>query len=165
MGRVFRQPGDNSFIAVVAAGCVGSFAGAFFWYVIARWIGKRRISQWVGKHGAWLTISPSDIDRTEAWFDRWGGSAVLICRLIPGLRTLISIPAGFAEMGVAKFSIYTAIGTIAWTALLATLGWWLGGNYQDLVGPLGWVSTAVVAGLFLWWVYRVVRQSMMKQST
>ncbi|TWU03488.1 hypothetical protein Pla100_04150 [Neorhodopirellula pilleata] len=150
--------GDHSLLAVVAAGSIGSFLGALLWYGVGLWIGKDRLSRWVDHHGAWLTISPKDIDRVDQWFDSWGGWAVLICRLIPGLRTLISLPAGFSNMSFLPFAIYTAIGTVAWTALLASLGWWLGNNYADLTGPLGWVSTAVVVGLFVWWLFRLLSQ-------
>ncbi|EMB13771.1 DedA family protein [Rhodopirellula europaea] len=150
--------GQSSFIAVVIAGSTGSFVGAYAWYWVARRIGKERLATWVDKHGAWLTISRNDIDQVDRWFERWGAAAVLLCRLIPGLRTLISVPAGFANMPAAKFSAYTAIGTIAWTALLAVIGLWLGKNYGDLAGPLSWVSSGVIAVMLAIWVYRLVQQ-------
>lgn len=150
--------GQSSFIAVVIAGSTGSFVGAYAWYWVARRIGKERLATWVDKHGAWLTISRNDIDQVDRWFERWGAAAVLLCRLIPGLRTLISVPAGFADMPAAKFSAYTAIGTVAWTALLAVIGLWLGKNYGDLAGPLSWVSSGVIAVMLAIWVYRLVQQ-------
>ncbi|WP_339887621.1 DedA family protein [Rhodopirellula europaea] len=150
--------GQSSFIAVVIAGSTGSFVGAYAWYWVARRIGKERLATWVDKHGAWLTISRNDIDQVDRWFERWGAAAVLLCRLIPGLRTLISVPAGFADMPPVKFSAYTAIGTIAWTALLAVIGLWLGKNYGDLAGPLSWVSSGVIAVMLAIWVYRLVQQ-------
>ncbi|QEG43163.1 DedA family protein [Roseimaritima ulvae] len=157
--------GNSSFIGVVVAGSIGSFIGAAVWYYLARWIGKERLAGWVERHGAWLTISPKDLDSVDAWFERWGAAAVLGCRLIPGLRTLISVPAGFADMPQGRFLLYTAIGTVIWTAALAGLGWWLGDNYGDLAGPLGWVSTAVVAGLLLIWLWRLVGQHAGRKST
>ncbi|PHQ32927.1 DedA family protein [Rhodopirellula bahusiensis] len=150
--------GNASFIVVVIAGSLGSFAGAWAWYWLARRIGKERLATWVDDHGAWLTISRDDINRVDRWFENWGAAAVLGCRMIPGLRTLISVPAGFANMAPAKFSIYTAIGTVAWTALLTSIGLWLGKNYSDLAGPLSWVSSGVIALMFAIWVYRLVRQ-------
>ncbi|MFG0266105.1 MAG: DedA family protein [Rhodopirellula sp. JB055] len=150
--------GQSSFLAVVASGSVGAFVGAYAWYWVARRIGKERLATWVDKHGAWLTISRDDIDQVDRWFEDWGAAAVLLCRLIPGLRTLISVPAGFAEMPPAKFSACTAIGTVAWTALLAVIGLWLGKNYGDLAGPLSWVSSGVIAAMFSVWIYRLVRQ-------
>lgn len=157
--------GDHSFLAIVTAGSVGSFLGALVWYGVGRWIGKERLSRWAARHGAWLTISPKDLDRVDQWFGSWGGGAVLVCRLIPGLRTLISLPAGFTEMSFLPFVIYTAIGTVTWTALLAAIGWWLGNNYADSIAPLGWVSTAVVVGLFAWWLFRLVSQKRWPKNT
>lgn len=156
--------GSNSFAAVVVAGSIGSFAGAMWWYYVARWIGKRRLAGWIAEHGVWLTISPQDLDRVVDWFDRWGATAVLICRMIPGIRTLISVPAGFAEMPAGRFSLFTAIGTVIWTALLAGTGWWLGENYSKFSGPLGWISTVVVAGLFGWWLVRLIKHRSSRQA-
>ncbi|TWU26764.1 Inner membrane protein YqjA [Novipirellula galeiformis] len=157
--------GDASFIAVVVAGSAGSFAGAMAWYLLARWIGKERLAHWIDRHGVWLTLGRQDLDRVEAWFDDWGSAAVLLCRMIPGLRTLISVPAGFTEMPLGRFSLLTAIGTVIWTALLAGIGWWFGDQYQDLVGPLSWVSTAIVLGLFVGWIWRVVKQTVNRANS
>lgn len=157
--------GEFSFLMAVVAGSMGSFAGAMFWYWIAIWIGQERLAHWVDRHGQWLTISPRDLERTESWFARWGAAAVLFCRLIPGLRTLISVPAGFAEMPLGRFAFYTAIGTVLWTALLAALGWWLGDNYAELAGPLSWVSTGVVLLLAGIWIYRLVTRHGRSQRT
>ncbi|WP_153557494.1 DedA family protein [Roseimaritima sediminicola] len=156
--------GRMSFWAAVLAGSIGSFAGASLWYWLARWVGQERLGRWVEGHGAWLTITPRDLEQVDKWFERWGAWAVLLCRLIPGLRTLISVPAGVAEMPVGRFHLFTALGTIAWTALLAGIGWYLGDQYGDLAGPLGWVSTAVVLGLLLWWLTRLVRQHRQRPS-
>lgn len=157
--------GNASFIGVVVAGSIGSFIGAVLWYYVARWIGKDRLASWIEGHGAWLTISTDDLDSVDAWFQRWGAAAVLGCRLIPGLRTLISVPAGFARMPQGSFMIFTAIGTVMWTAALAGMGWWLGDNYGDLAGPLGWVSTAVIGGLLVIWLWRLARQQAGRKST
>lgn len=150
--------GDNSFLGVVVAGSIGSFAGAMLWFYVARRIGRQRLANWIRGHGAWLTITPNDLDRVDVWFDRWGAVAVFGCRLIPGVRTLISVPAGLSDMPTGKFSIYTAVGVIVWTTLLAGIGYWLGDNYGELAGPLGWVSTVVIVGLVAWWMIRLVNQ-------
>ncbi len=150
--------GNSSFLAILIAGSVGSLGGAVFWYFIGRWIGKEKLASWIERYGAWLTITPGDLNRVDDWFERWGAVTVLVCRMIPGLRTLISVPAGFAEMPLLRFFVFTAIGTVMWTALLAGVGYWLGDNYGDLAGPLGWVSTAVVVAMFCWWLFRLIQQ-------
>ncbi|GAA4458693.1 DedA family protein [Novipirellula rosea] len=157
--------GNVSFIAVVTAGSIGSFLGALAWYLLARWIGKERLARWIDGHGAWLTITRRDLDQVDQWFEKWGSVAVLVCRMIPGIRTLISVPAGFAAMPIGRFSVFTAIGTVLWTALLAGIGWWLGDHYKDLAAPLSWVSMAVIAGLFAWWIWRVLRQRSARTTT
>ncbi|PAY20289.1 alkaline phosphatase [Rhodopirellula sp. SM50] len=149
--------GDLSFVGVVTAGSVGSFIGALLWYLFAKWLGQERLTTWVQRHGWWLTLSRSDIEQMNKWFERWGHWAVFSCRMIPGLRTLISVPAGFAAMPIGKFCLYTALGTVLWTALLAALGWWLADHYEQLVAPLSWVSTVVVASLFVWWLVRFAK--------
>ena len=157
--------GTLSGVAALLAGSTGSFAGAYLWYWAARQVGRERLRRWVRRYGAWLTLSVSDVQRTEAWFENWGGAAVLLCRMIPGIRTLISIPAGLTNMSQARFCVYTAVGTVAWTGLLLGLGWWLADRHEALVQPLSWVSTAVVVGLFLWWLYRLIRQQSSGRST
>ncbi|MCC9658380.1 DedA family protein [Rhodopirellula halodulae] len=151
--------GFFSFPAAVLAGSIGSFAGAFGWYWLARKVGKTRLASWVDRHGAWLTLSLGDLDAVERWFDRWGTVAVFVCRLIPGLRTFISVPAGFSKMPMGPFCIYTLLGTVLWTAMLTGIGAWLGRNHEDLAGPLGWISTSVIIAMFVWWCIRLVRQT------
>lgn len=155
---------EMSLLSAIGAGSLGSFFGALFWYFMARWVGRERLIRWVDRHGAWLTLSRKDIERTDAWFDEWGGVAVLFCRMVPGIRTLISVPAGFAEMPPANFCVYTAIGTVLWTTVLATLGYWLGDHYEGLVRPLSWISYAVVGGLFSWWLWRLATQRHVRRN-
>src|SRR3546814_7042172 len=80
-----------------------------------------RLKAWAGRHGRWLTLSPRDVDRADEWFDRHGGKAVLFGRMIPAVRTLISVPAGIAGMPTVPFLIYSTVGTLVWTGALAGL--------------------------------------------
>jgi membrane protein DedA with SNARE-associated domain len=151
------QRGERSFWAVVAAGSVGSLAGALPWYFIARQVGSERLRGWVAKYGAWLAVRPEEIDRVDQWFDRWGGWAVLIGRLVPGVRTLISVPAGFAEMPFTTFLTYSAIGTAAWTLLLGGLGWWLEDQRELVDTYVGYVALGVFLAIGGWYLYRLAR--------
>src|SRR3546814_7518020 len=108
--------GDLNSILVVASGAAGSLLGAVFWYAIGCWLGSARLKRWAGRHGRWLTLAPGDIDQACAWFDHHGGKAVFIGRLVPALRTLISVPAGIAGMDLLRFLFFTALGTLVWTS-------------------------------------------------
>jgi membrane protein DedA with SNARE-associated domain len=149
------QRGELDIVLVVLSGAAGSLAGALFWYAIGRWVGAARLKRFAGRHGRWLTLSPEEIDRADAWFDRHGGMAVLIGRLIPAVRTLISVPAGIAGMGLGRFLLYTSAGTLAWTALLAAAGWLLGDNYDAVSDYIDPVSKLIVGGIVVWYLYRV----------
>jgi membrane protein DedA with SNARE-associated domain len=114
---------------VIVAATLGSLAGATLWYAVARRIGERRFRAWIDRHGKWLTLDGTDLDRAQAWFTRHGRKAVLIGRLVPGVRTFVSLPAGFSGMPAAPFLLWSAAGTVAWTAALAGAGLVLEASY------------------------------------
>ena len=147
--------GDLDLIAVILSGTVGSLLGALFWYYLGRWLGMRRLTAWAGDHGRWLTIAPEEVDQAKAWFDRHAGRAVFLGRLVPAVRTLISVPAGIAPMPLPRFLFYTTLGTGLWTAFLAGAGYVLGSQYELVQGWLNPVSNVVVAALVLIYAYRV----------
>lgn len=145
--------GKMSLFGVIVAGTIGSLAGAVLWYAIGRRIGAERLKRLAQSHGRWLTISPHDIDRATGWFDRHGGLAVLAGRLIPTVRTFISVPAAVAEMPFGRFLAFSAVGTFAWTTALTLAGYVLQSQYQKVASWLNPVSTLVVvllAGVYLW---------------
>ena len=148
--------GELNMIGVVAAGTVGSLVGALFWYHIGRWLGLERLKRWAGRYGRWLTIAPDEVDQAAAWFNRHCAKAVVIGRLIPAIRTLISVPAGVARMALPKFLGYSALGTALWTALLAGAGYLLEGQYQRVGEYLNPVSNVILGLLVLGYLYRVV---------
>ena len=149
--------GNLSFVGVVIAGMVGSVLGALPLYYLGYFVGRRRLMRLADRHGYWLTISGADIERASAWFRRHGGAAVFFCRFIPGIRSLISIPAGFAKMNLALFLLYTAVGTGLWAALLAWLGRLLGANWQMVehyLGPVSYAVLGLLAAVFIFWITR-----------
>ena len=135
---------------VIAAGSAGSLAGAIVWYEVGRRIGERRLRAWVGRHGKWLTLSAADVDRSQAWFTRHGGAAVLLGRLIPGVRTFVSLPAGFSAMPRWRFFVYSTVGTVLWTAALAYAGvvleasFTVVGDYLNVATNLLWMALAIM---------------------
>jgi membrane protein DedA with SNARE-associated domain len=144
--------------AAILAGTFGSVLGALFWYYIGIWIGEERLHWFAEKYGAWLTISPQEVDSASAWFRNHGGRAVLFGRMIPGVRTLISVPAGVARMPLLPFLIYTTLGSLIWTGLLAGAGFLLQSQYERVADWIDPVSTGVVVVLVGIYVYRLIRQ-------
>ena len=148
--------GDLSLGAAIAAGSLGSLAGAALWYLPGRLFGQMRLKRAAARHGRWLTVSPADIDRAIRWFQRWGYLSVLLCRLVPGLRTLISIPAGLAEMRWLPFLLWSALGSLVWTSLLVLAGYWLAGGNDTLQLYVSRIGDLVLAGLICLYVWRLV---------
>ncbi|SFE22968.1 DedA family protein [Roseivivax sediminis] len=144
-----------SLVLMIATGSAGSLAGAVLWYYLGAWIGLDRLKSFARKYGRWLTLTPGEIDAADAWFDNHGGKAVFIGRLVPGIRTFISVPAGLSGMGMGKFLSYTAAGTVIWTTFLTVAGWFLGRNYAAVSGWLAPVSNVVLVVLVGWYLYRV----------
>lgn len=142
---------------VILAGSFGSVLGTLPWYGIGYWVGIRRLETWSRKHGRWLTLGPEDVEKAQAWFAKHCSKAVLIGRLIPAVRTLISVPAGVAGMPLPKFLLFSAIGSLVWTAALAGAGSMLGERHEAVERYLGPVSNAIFAVLVIGYVYRVVR--------
>jgi len=145
--------GELSFVGVVLAGSAGSVAGVHLWYEAGRAIGVERLRRFSARHGRWLTLLPQEIDAATEWFERHGAAAVLLGRLVPTVRTLVSVPAGVARMGRLRFVLYSSIGTLAWTSLLAGLGLMLESRYEQVSVWLNPITTAVVVvlvGLYLW---------------
>jgi membrane protein DedA with SNARE-associated domain len=149
--------GKMSLAGAIIAGSAGSLVGCTAWYFVGRRIGEARLRHWVDRHGRWLTLSCEDIDKAKHSFQRRGSAVVFIGRLIPGIRTWISVPAGFSGMSFWRFLIYSAAGTVLWTALLTFAGYLLGANYQLVSEYLGPVSTAVFVAIAVWYIYRLIR--------
>ena len=142
---------------VIAAGTLGSLAGATLWYALGRRIGEKGLREWATRHGKWMTLSPSDVDRAQVWFQRHGRAAVFFGRLVPGVRTFISLPAGFSEMPLAPFLLYSALGTTLWTAGLAYAGVLLQANVAAVGDYLNVVTDVLLAALAVMIGRRYVR--------
>lgn len=149
--------GGMSFAGAIAAGTIGSLAGALVWYWVGRRVTEDRLCGWVERHGVWLAMDPQDVHRAREFFERHGRSGVLVGRLLPVVRTLISVPAGFARMPLLPFLLYSAAGTLAWTAALAWAGRALGSLFGEVDRYLGYLTWAVIALAAVAYVYRVVK--------
>lgn len=149
--------GELSLPIVILAGSLGSVLGTLPWYGIGHWIGIRRLTAWSRKHGRWLTLAPGDVEKAQQWFEKHCTTAVLFGRLIPAVRTLISVPAGVAGMPLPKFLLFSAIGSLVWTAALAAAGSLLGENHAAVERYLGPVTNGILIVLAFGYVYRVVQ--------
>ena len=132
LGGFYVQQGQLQLIPVVIAGLLGTVLGALPWYGIGRLINEERIEQWLARHGRWIGISPEELARSRRWFTRYGTALVFWGRLVPGIRTLISVPAGIEMMPMAPFLIWTTAGSLIWTLLLTLAGMMLGEGYSNV---------------------------------
>jgi membrane protein DedA with SNARE-associated domain len=149
--------GGISFWGVVAAGTTGSVLGALALYSVGRAVGEDRLKRWADEHGRWLALSSEDLEKGRFWFERHGGVVVSFGRMVPGIRSLISIPAGADRMSLPLFLSYTTLGSAAWTTLLAYLGRILGQNYRLVEQYLEPVSWVVLGSILVAFVIRVIR--------
>ncbi|WP_054941545.1 DedA family protein [Paenibacillus ihuae] len=132
---------------VLIAATAGSLLGAVVLYWIGRMLDVSRLERIVERWGGWIRISAKDIRRADAWFDKYGYWTVLFCRMIPLVRSLISIPAGMSGMKFGHFMLFTTIGTLAWNLLLILLGAALGESWEDIAIYMDTYSNIVYAVL------------------
>ncbi|ACO47189.1 DedA family protein [Deinococcus deserti] len=155
--------GDMNLALVVLMGTLGSVLGTLPLYYLGRAFGEERLVAWADKYGKWLTLSGKDIRKADDWFDRHGTKAVLFGRMVPGIRSLLSLPAGMSEMPLPKFLIYSAIGSAMWASVLAGAGYMLGENYDKVEHYVAPVSKIVLGVLIVaaavWFMRRKRSQS------
>lgn len=146
--------GPLSLAGVIAAGTAGSMVGNLFWYMVARAIGLERFHRFIDRHGRWLTMNWYDVEKVQRLFGRFGAGIVFTARVLPAIRTFISVPAGFFHMGIAKYLLWSTIGTAIWSTLFASAGYGVGlrfGPINHIAGPL---ASAVILGILVWYVWR-----------
>ena len=119
-----------SLLGVTVVGALGSLGGAFCFYGLGKWFAERRIRCLLRRLGRWFLLSERDLDIALTWFDRYGEYVVFFGRMVPVVRSLISIPAGLAGMHIGMFMLYTAGGTALWSLVLAFAGRLLGTRWQ-----------------------------------
>jgi membrane protein DedA with SNARE-associated domain len=154
--------GKMNFVLAVVAGLLGTMLGALPWYYAGKLLGEERLKSLADKYGKWITVSSRDIDKADNWFDRHGSKAVFLGRLVPGIRTIISLPAGLSEMHLVPFLIYSTIGSALWIFGLTYAGYLLGDNYEvvdDYLGPVSKIVLAIlVIGFAIWVGRRMMRR-------
>lgn len=150
--------GDLNLILVILAGTLGSVIGALPLYYLGRLLNEDRLMVFTEKYGKYVFVKPSDIRSSSVWFDKHGSKAVFFGRMVPGIRSFISIPAGMSKMPMLPFLAFTALGSSIWTSLLTIAGYYFGENYEvieTMLAPYskGFLLLAVVI-IIAWFIKR-----------
>jgi len=136
-----QHPGpDLNVVAVIALGTAGNLVGSWIAYVVGRAVGRRPLD----RYGKYVLIRSHDVDKAEAWWSRHGQGAVFFGRMLPVVRTFISLPAGIAEMPAGRFTVYTVAGCLPWVAALTATGYAVGRNTRTIVRSFNVASILIV---------------------
>jgi len=165
LGGYYVSQGQLDFLPVVLSGLIGTVLGALPWYGIGRLVNEEKLEQWLEKNGRWIGINPQELARSRKWFNRYGVSLVFWGRLVPGIRTLISVPAGVELMPMPPFLIWTTAGSLVWTLFLTITGFYLGDNYANIatwMSPFSSIFKAIIvliiSGSFITLIYKTLRK-------
>ena len=157
LGGFFVYQQKLNFYILVFWGLLGTVAGSLPWYYLGRLVNEKRLSSFVNKRGKYLGITSSDLSKSKFWFDKYGVSLVFWGRLVPGIRTLISLPAGMEIMPLRKFLIWTTLGSLIWVALLTYAGFIFGENYSIIETYLVQIKYVVKPILILIFGYFLIK--------
>jgi len=149
--------GSASLIGMIVAATIGSMVGAFILYGISAAVGPIRLHALVVRYGRWFGLDESDLDKSEGWFDQRANMAVLICRCVPLMRSLISIPAGFRRMPLVPFTLYTLLGSLVWNVVLIGAGYLLGEQWHRMERPMELFQKVVLVAIGVavaWFIWR-----------
>ena len=148
--------GKMDITSVIAAGTAGAMLGNYFWYLAARVIGIERFKPLILRWGRFLTLDWKEIEKAEKLFGTQGWAIVFFGRMLPTLRSLVSIPAGLLHMRLSTFVIWSTIGTAGWTALLGLAGYTMGKNFKEVDAFVGPIAIAVMVVILLGYVWRLI---------
>ena len=157
--------GQMSLFWLIVFAVAGTLAGNIVWYELGRWLGVERFRPLVQRFGKWFAVEEEDLDRATDMLRRWGPFAICIGRMVPGVRTLISVPAGMVEIPRGVFYLWTTLGTAIWTSGLALGGYVLEDQFhlvEAWAGPIGLAvlgATVVAIGWHFWRARRASQQT------
>ncbi|MCL4418529.1 DedA family protein [Patescibacteria group bacterium] len=126
--------GSLLFTWAVLIGALGNLVGSLLSYYIGHLLGETIILENIKKYGKFILVTEDDYLKATKWFKKYGNSIVFFSRLLPAIRTFISLPAGIFRMNIWKFSVYTLIGSLIWSVILTYIGFYLGENWKILGG-------------------------------
>ena len=157
LGGFFVYQQKLNFYILVFWGLFGTILGSLPWYYLGRLVNEKKLSNFLDKRGKYLGISSDDLAKSKKWFDKYGVSLVFWGRLIPGIRTLISVPAGIELMPFSKFLIWTTMGSFIWVSLLTYTGYLFGENYSIIETYLDQIKYVVKPILIIIFLYFLVK--------
>ena len=159
LGGFFVYQQKLNFFILVFWGLLGTILGSLPWYYLGRFVNEKRISNFLDKKGKYLGISSHDLNKSKMWFEKYGVSLVFWGRLVPGVRTLISVPAGIELMPLRKFLIWTALGSLIWVVLLTYAGYVFGENYliiETYFDQIKFVLKPILILIFLYFSIKIL---------
>jgi len=157
LGGFFVYQQKLNFYILIFWGLIGTILGALPWYYLGRLANQKRLSNFLDKKGKYLGISSNDLIKSKKWFERYGVSLVFWGRLVPGIRTLISVPAGIDQMPLGKFLIWTTFGSFLWVTFLTYAGYVFGENYPIVETYLDQIKYVLKPILFLVFLYFFIK--------
>ena len=157
LGGFFVYQQKLNFYTLVFSGLFGTIAGSMPWYYLGKLVNEKRLSNFLDNRGKYFGITSKDLAKSKLWFDKYGVSLVFWGRLVPGIRTLISVPAGMELMPLRKFLIWTTLGSLIWIVLLTYAGFVFGENYLIIETYLDQIKYIVKPILILVFVYFLIK--------
>ena len=158
--------GKLDLIPAVLAGLLGTVLGAWFWYGVGRLVNEEQLERWLTRRGRWIGLEPKALAESRRWFNRHGAAVVFWGRVIPGIRTLVSVPAGIELMPQRSFLLWTTAGSLLWVLILTLTGSALGQGYQRVarwIEPFADVIKVVLviaaAAAVVWVLLKAIRQA------
>ncbi len=159
LGGFYVYQQKLNFYILVFWGLFGTILGSLPWYYLGRVVNEKRLSNFLDKKGKYFGISSNDLSRSKRWFEKYGVSLVFWGRLVPGIRTLISVPAGIELMPLRKFLIWTTLGSLIWVALLTYAGYLFGENWviiESYVDQIKYFIKPILILIFLYFLLRLL---------
>ena len=159
LGGFFVYQQKLNFYILVFWGLLGTILGSLPWYYLGRLVNEKRLSNFLDKKGKYLGISSNDLNKSKRWFEKYGVSLVFWGRLVPGIRTLISVPAGIELMPLRKFLLWTTFGSSIWVVLLTYSGYLFGENYliiETYLDQIKYVVKPILILIFLYFFTKIL---------
>ena len=166
LGGFFVYQQKLNFYILVFWGLLGTILGSLPWYYLGKLVNEKRLSNFLDKKGKYLGISSNDLNKSKRWFDKYGVPLVFWGRLVPGIRTLISVPAGIELMPLRKFLIWTTLGSFIWVVLLTYAGYLFGENYliiENYLEKIKYFVKPVLIFIFLYFFIKLLIRFLKKK--